>query len=101
MCTVPLLSLHDIAASRGDGLRPEFLALFERLAAASGVGPTVVELSRYQPGRTLHSGPISPLPENATLPEGVLRFSANPNTECTVTDQRPDASSIADAPQRR
>ena len=28
------LKLHAIAASRGDGLRPEFQALFERLAAA-------------------------------------------------------------------
>lgn len=32
----PFLSLHALAARRGDGLRPELLALFERLAAASG-----------------------------------------------------------------
>ena len=31
----PFLKLHAIAAARGDGLRPEFQALFERLAAAS------------------------------------------------------------------
>ena len=31
----PLLKLHAIAAARGDGLRPEFQALFERLAMAS------------------------------------------------------------------
>ncbi|MGH6937621.1 hypothetical protein [Hypericibacter sp.] len=28
----PLLSLHAIAASRGDGLHPELLALYQRLA---------------------------------------------------------------------
>jgi hypothetical protein len=31
----PFLNLHAIAAARGDGLRPEFQALFERLAMAS------------------------------------------------------------------
>jgi hypothetical protein len=29
----PLLSFHALAASRGDGLRPEFVDLFKRLAA--------------------------------------------------------------------
>ena len=77
MCTVPLLSLHAIAAARGDGLLPEFLALFERLAAASEAGPPVVELSRYQTDGVLQAGPISVLPEGATLPEGVSRFPAS------------------------
>jgi hypothetical protein len=30
--TPPFLSLHAIAASRGDGLRPELLNLFRRMA---------------------------------------------------------------------
>ena len=29
---MPFLLLHAIAAARGDGLRPELLALFKRLA---------------------------------------------------------------------
>ncbi|SMG58067.1 hypothetical protein [Paraburkholderia susongensis] len=29
---LPFLSLHALAAQRGDGLRPELLALFERYA---------------------------------------------------------------------
>ena len=32
---MPFLSLHALAAARGDGLRPELLALFKRLAEAS------------------------------------------------------------------
>jgi len=76
MCTVPFLSLHALAAARGDGLHPKLFALFERLAAASKAGPPVVELSRYQTGGLLQSGPISVLPEDATLPEGVSRFPA-------------------------
>ena len=76
MYTVPFLSLHALAAARGDGLHPEFLALFERLAAASDAGPAVVDFSRYQTDGVLQSGPISVLPEDATLPEGVSRFPA-------------------------
>jgi hypothetical protein len=77
MYTVPFLSLHALAAARGDGLHPELLALFKRLAAASEAGPPVVELSRYQTDGVLQFGPISVLPEDATLPEGVSRFPAD------------------------
>ncbi len=31
----PFLSLHALAAARGDGLRPEFADLFKRLAAGA------------------------------------------------------------------
>jgi len=32
---MPLLSLHALASTRGDGLRPEFVDLFRRLAAGA------------------------------------------------------------------
>ena len=32
---IPFLGMHALAAPRGDGLRPELLALFERHEAAS------------------------------------------------------------------
>jgi hypothetical protein len=32
---LPLLGFHALAATRGEGLRPELLALLERLAAAA------------------------------------------------------------------
>jgi hypothetical protein len=32
---MPLFSLHALAATRGDGLRPEFVDLFKRLAAGA------------------------------------------------------------------
>ena len=72
--TVPFLSLHALAAPRGDLLHPELLALFEHLAAASDAGPTIVELSPYQANAMLQAGPNSVLPEDAALPEGVSRF---------------------------
>jgi hypothetical protein len=34
---MPFLSLHTLAAARGDGLRPEFVKLFTRLAAGADV----------------------------------------------------------------
>lgn len=39
---LPLLSLHALAAQRGDGLRPELKALFERHAGlATGLAATI------------------------------------------------------------
>lgn len=39
---LPLLSLHSLAAQRGDGLRPELRALFERHATqATGLVATI------------------------------------------------------------
>jgi hypothetical protein len=39
---LPLLSLHALAAQRGDGLRPELKALFERHAGlATGLVATI------------------------------------------------------------
>jgi hypothetical protein len=38
---LPFLSLHTLGAQRGDGLRPELLALFER-EARSGTGLTAI-----------------------------------------------------------
>jgi hypothetical protein len=32
---LPFLSLHTLAAARGDGLRPEFVKLFTRLAVGA------------------------------------------------------------------
>ena len=39
----PFLSLHRIAAARGDGLHPELLSLFNRLAA--GVDDSLTEFA--------------------------------------------------------
>jgi len=44
----PFLSLHRIAAKRGDGLHPELLALFNRLAA--GVDDNLAELAELPVG---------------------------------------------------
>src|SRR5690242_15450313 len=42
MMMYPLMSLHALASSRGDGLRPEFLRLLDARAALSD--PDVIEL---------------------------------------------------------
>lgn len=44
---LPLLSLHALAAQRGDGLRPELKALFERRAGlATGLAATIEPVER-------------------------------------------------------
>lgn len=43
----PFLHFHALAAPRGDGLRPELLALFERHAAARKPDLTMTELDRH------------------------------------------------------
>ncbi|HEV7983067.1 MAG TPA: hypothetical protein VGP86_09250 [Xanthobacteraceae bacterium] len=45
---MPFLSLHTLAAARGDGLRPEFVKLFTRLAA--GADATLSESARPPAG---------------------------------------------------
>jgi len=49
----PFLSLHSIAATRGDGLHPELLILFNRLAA--GVDESVAEFTEPPMGCELKS----------------------------------------------
>jgi hypothetical protein len=39
---LPFLRLHRLAATRGDGLRPELRMLFERLAEASEASNVVI-----------------------------------------------------------
>jgi hypothetical protein len=45
---LPFLRLHALAATRGDGLRPELRILFERLAEASeGVSNVAIADDRH------------------------------------------------------
>jgi hypothetical protein len=62
----PFLSFHAIAASRGDGLRPELLAGFNRLAAAAEA-----DLTLAKSGRCRSESHVEPLPDRLAL-EGVV-----------------------------
>jgi hypothetical protein len=48
---LPLLSLHALAAKRGDGLRPELLALFERGGQPSSGLVAAIEPADAKPCR--------------------------------------------------
>jgi hypothetical protein len=67
---MPFLSLDAVAAKRGDGLRPELRALFERLATAPGYDDTVRSDGMVQ------SGP-NPAPAKATLSQTQPRRKPN------------------------
>ncbi|WNC95297.1 hypothetical protein RI103_39145 (plasmid) [Paraburkholderia sp. FT54] len=46
---LPFLSLHALAAQRGDGLRPELLALFERHAGLETGLAAIIEPDETEP----------------------------------------------------
>ena len=71
------LAFHALAAPRGDGLRPELLTLFKRLAAASDLHSTVTEAGQHRADWTVQSGPHPVSGEVAAFPEGVLRCLAH------------------------
>lgn len=73
----PLLAFHALAAPRGDGLRPELLALFQHLAAASEPHFTATESCRQRADGAVQSGPHRVSAEVVALPEGVLRYPAH------------------------
>jgi hypothetical protein len=65
----PFLHFHALAAPRGDGLRPELLALFERLAAVRKPDLTVTELDRHLADAVPRSGPHRTPDEGVAAPE--------------------------------
>lgn len=69
-----LTGLHEIAADRGDGLRPELLALLAPRAGGRSRDGVVVELSSRRGDAFVQSGPHPRGGPDAPLPEGVLRF---------------------------
>jgi hypothetical protein len=46
---LPFLSLHALAAQRGDGLRPELLALFERHTRSETSLAAIIEAVETEP----------------------------------------------------
>lgn len=68
--------LHAIAAMRGDGLRPELLALFEQRQQVS-LQPNVIEL---KPHNRDCAGPGPLGADLAALPDSVLAFPAPSST---------------------
>lgn len=58
---IPFLAMHALAAPRGDGLRPELLALFERHEATSNphLVVAVSDQHRADAAETASSRPMS------------------------------------------
>lgn len=81
---LPFTNLHAIAAARGDGLRPEFLALIDRLEAER----TVADIARHRGDMLIQAGPNPTGTAGAALPDGVAKF---PQAACK-TDSRPGAT---------
>lgn len=73
----PFLSLDAVAAKRGEGLRPELRALFERLAAAPGYDAAIRSDGMVQSGPDLASA-------KATLLQTPPRRKSNENSAAAL-----------------
>ncbi|BCH24434.1 hypothetical protein [Mesorhizobium sp. L-8-3] len=71
-----LTGLHALAADRGDGLRPELLALLAARQGDRSGGGVVVELASRRGDAFTQSGPHPRGLRDAPLPKGVVRFPA-------------------------
>ena len=69
----PLL-FHRIAAERGDGLLPEFVALFEQQAAMGEDRPGEIEPAPHQPDCLQEAGPSLVPTDYPGFAENVFRF---------------------------
>jgi hypothetical protein len=65
-----LNALHAIATARGDGLRPEFLALIDRIEAERAVA----DIALHRGDQQIQAGPNPAGFVGAELPDGVVKF---------------------------
>jgi hypothetical protein len=72
----PFLHFHALAAPRGDGLRPELLALFKRFAAVREPDLTVIEFDRHLADAVAQSGPHRSPDEGVATPEKPVKDMA-------------------------
>jgi hypothetical protein len=86
-----LMRLHTIAAARGDGLRPELVALFRERANTMGADSKIEQFASYRTDAATQAGPNPVASVNGTMPEGVLMF---PGPKSLRADATP-------APRRR
>lgn len=66
-----MMRMHELATARGDGLRPELLALLRRRAAIEN-DPAIRELATVEGGQC--AGPPPTGAVDGAPPSGVLRF---------------------------
>ena len=75
---LPFLSLHALAAQRGDGLRPELLALFERHVRLEAGLVAIIEPVEAE----LSSHAVDVVPKVPVAPCGADESSAEVSCRC-------------------
>lgn len=85
-------SMHEIAARRGEGLRPQFLKLFSPMAS------NVIDLVEFQRAGFAQSGPNPIRVPPDILPPNVVLFPfASPSSDFSETGPRGRAPRIGRA----
>jgi hypothetical protein len=69
-----MLSLHGIAASRGDGLRPELLEVLARQRARTSGEANVADIAQHRDSGVVQAGPNPVGPVDTADAENVVMF---------------------------
>ena len=104
---IPFLAIHALAAPRGDGLRPELLALFERHEAASNPHFVVAVSDQHRADATetaiLVQWPVKlPRNRNGLWPSGHPRLAMAGRSLCihVIAASRPSRMRLRSTPHR-
>ncbi len=73
---LPLTGLHSLAASRGDGLRPELLELLRGRENMTAQNSNVVDIGHHHDMGSVQAGPNPVTKLGSGTPDGVIRFLA-------------------------
>jgi hypothetical protein len=74
-----MLSFHNLASIRGDGLDPRFVEFLKHHAAAPA--DNVEDITAYRPGEMIQAGPSPSGQVDDVLPPGVIRFPSEPQRD--------------------
>ena len=77
---LPLLALHSLAARRGDGLRPELLALLRRSERDRGQSVSIEAESQHQSQETARAAETSVASAGDATVQGIPAFAAFEST---------------------
>jgi len=91
---LPLTGLHSLASARGDGLRPELLALLRERENMTAQNPNVVDLEHHRDTGPAQAGPNPVTKLGSEMPDGVIRFPTTDETRNAPREHVPSRRNI-------
>ncbi|MEI5679309.1 hypothetical protein G6N74_00280 [Mesorhizobium sp. CGMCC 1.15528] len=91
---LPLTGLHSLATSRGDGLRPELLALLRGRENVTAQNSNVVDIGHHQDTGSVQAGPNPVTKLGSETPDGVIRFPTTDEARNAPREHAPSRRNI-------